>query len=120
MASELAKKRCVPCAGGVPPLRGTALWELQQRLGGDWQVVDEHHLEKTYTFKNFRDALDFVNRVGAIAEAENHHPDIFLSWGKVGLTIMTHKIDGLTESDFVLAAKADQAREAMNPQEVQA
>jgi 4a-hydroxytetrahydrobiopterin dehydratase len=107
--SELSAKSCVPCKGGVPPLKGDALKSLRARLGGDWRVVDEHHLQKTYTFDDFRRALAFTNRVGAIAEAEGHHPDIHLAWGKVGLTIWTHKIDGLTESDFILAAKADDA-----------
>ena len=109
MASELAAKQCVPCRGGVPPLKGDEIANLLERLGGDWNVVDEHHLEKTYGFPDFAQALEFTNRVGAIAEREGHHPDIYLSWGKVGITIWTHKIDGLTESDFVLASKADEA-----------
>lgn len=71
-------------------------------------MVDEHHLEKTYPFKDFREALAFTNRVGELAENQGHHPDIYLAWGKVQLKIWTHKIDGLTESDFVFAAKADQ------------
>ena len=78
-------------------------------LGGGWRVVDEHHLEKAYAFDDFRQALDFTNRVGEIAEAEGHHPDVHLGWGRVKLTIWTHKIDGLTESDFILAAHADEA-----------
>jgi 4a-hydroxytetrahydrobiopterin dehydratase len=106
--NELATKECVPCEGGVPPLKGEALRELQGKLGADWKVVREHHLEKEYTFKNFREALDFTNKVGEVAEARNHHPDIYLAWGKVKVTIWTHKIDGLTESDFVLAAKVEE------------
>ena len=109
MSSELAAKSCVPCRGGVPPLKGAQLQALAKQLGGGWRVVNEHHLEKDYTFKNFKEALAFTNAVGEIAEREGHHPDIHLAWGKVGLTIWTHKIDGLTESDFVLAAKADEA-----------
>ena len=109
MTSELVEKRCVPCRGGVPPLRGDEIRLLLERLGGGWTVVSDHHLEKDYEFANFSDALAFTNAVGAIAEAEGHHPDIYLSWGKVGLKIWTHKIDGLTESDFILAAKADEA-----------
>jgi 4a-hydroxytetrahydrobiopterin dehydratase len=105
--SDLASQRCVPCKGGVPPLRGRALDDLLARLGGGWQVVDEHHLAKEYRFRDFADALTFTNRVGALAEAERHHPDIHLAWGRVRLEIWTHVIDGLTESDFVLAAKAD-------------
>ena len=72
-----------------------------------WKVVDGHHLWKSFAFPDFRTALDFVNRAGAVAEAEGHHPDLFLSWGKADVKIWTHKIDGLTESDFVLAAKID-------------
>jgi 4a-hydroxytetrahydrobiopterin dehydratase len=109
VSSELSAQHCVPCRGGVPPLKGAELAALLQRLGGDWRVVDEHHLAKTYRFTDFKDALAFTNAVGAIAEREGHHPDIHLAWGRVGLEIWTHKIDGLTESDFVLAAKADEA-----------
>jgi len=107
MNDDLASGRCVPCAGGVAPLRGAALRALLERLDNQWQAVEEHHLEKEYRFRNFRDALAFTNRVGDLAEAEGHHPDIHLAWGKVKLTVWTHKIDGLTESDFILAAKAD-------------
>ena len=108
---SLAQKHCVPCRGGVPPLRGAELENLKTQVTG-WQVVEEHHLTKTYTFPDFLKALDFVNRAGAIAEQEGHHPDLFLSWGKVGVKIWTHKIDGLTESDFILAAKIDQIPQA--------
>ena len=108
--SDLAAKSCVPCRGGVPPLQGAELAALLARLGpNDWRVVEEHHLEKEYGFPDFAAALAFVNRVGTIAESEGHHPDLFLAWGKVRITLWTHKIDGLTESDFVLAAKADAA-----------
>ena len=105
--SDLAKKNCISCRGGVPPLKGTQLKELQDKLKNDWKIINEHHLEKEYSFKNFREALDFPVRVGELAENHDHHPDIFLAWGKVKLTIWTHKIDGLTESDFIFAAKAD-------------
>ena len=104
--TELAERQCVPCRGGVPPLRGDDLKALSERLPG-WQVIDEHHLEKTHKFKDFREALDFVNRVGKLAEEQGHHPDICFGWGKADVSIWTHKIDGLTESDFVLAAKID-------------
>jgi 4a-hydroxytetrahydrobiopterin dehydratase len=112
MPSDLATKHCVPCRGGVPPLKGKEITELLERLGGGWKVIDEHHLEKSYKFKDFAEALAFTNAVGEIAEAEGHHPDIYLAWGRVDLKIWTHKIDGLTESDFVLAAKADRALES--------
>ena len=102
----LAEKHCVPCRGGVPSLKGEELEKLRAQLPG-WQVVDEHHLAKLFTFPDFRSALDFVNRAGAVAEEEGHHPDLYLSWGKVEVRTWTHKIDGLTESDFILAAKID-------------
>lgn len=105
--TDLAARKCVPCAGGVPPLKGKALTDLHRQLQG-WQVVNEHHLTKEYSFKDFASALAFVNRIGQLAEQEGHHPDIRLSWGRVGVDIWTHKIDGLTESDFILAAKIDQ------------
>ena len=105
--SELSEKECVPCKGGVPSLKGGELTALLGKLGGGWKAVDEHHLEKEYKFKNFREALDYTNKVGELAEAQGHHPDILLMWGKVRLTVWTHKIDGLTESDFIFAAKAD-------------
>jgi 4a-hydroxytetrahydrobiopterin dehydratase len=100
--------QCEPCRGGVPPLKGEALEQLYRRLQAGWKVVDEHHLEKAYSFKDFREALAFTNRVGELAEKQGHHPDIYLAWGRVELKIWTHKIDGLTQSDFVLAAKADE------------
>jgi 4a-hydroxytetrahydrobiopterin dehydratase len=103
---SLSEKHCVPCRGGVPPLAGEQLEQLKQQLPG-WQVVDGHHLVKTFSFPDFRTALEFVNQAGAIAEAEGHHPDLLLSWGKVEVKTWTHKIDGLTESDFILAAKID-------------
>jgi 4a-hydroxytetrahydrobiopterin dehydratase len=107
MASELAAKACVPCRGGVPPLNRTGIELLLAKLDDGWTAVDDHHLEKEYRFPDFAEALAFANRVGAIAEEQGHHPDIHLSWGKVRLQIWTHKIDGLTESDFILAAKTD-------------
>jgi 4a-hydroxytetrahydrobiopterin dehydratase len=106
--SELAKKECVPCKGGVPPLRGREITDLLGQVEG-WEAVREHHLSKNFTFRNFVEALDFVNRVGAIAEQQGHHPDLYLTWGKVRVETWTHKIDGLTESDFILAAKCDEA-----------
>ncbi|HZO86535.1 MAG TPA: 4a-hydroxytetrahydrobiopterin dehydratase [Verrucomicrobiae bacterium] len=106
---DLAGQVCVACKGGVPPLKGDALQKLATQLDNQWQVVQEHHLEKEFKFKDFRGALDFTNRVGALAEQQNHHPDIYLAWGKVKITLWTHKIDGLTESDFVMAAKIEKA-----------
>jgi 4a-hydroxytetrahydrobiopterin dehydratase len=106
--SGLAKRECVPCRGGVPPLAGEALKALERELGGGWQVVDGHHLEKEYRFRNFREALSFANRVGELAESVNHHPDLLVAWGRVKVTVFTHKVGGLTETDFVFAAKTDE------------
>lgn len=105
--SDLASQECVPCKGGVPPLKGEQLEKLQAELGADWEVVDEHHLAKTFHFNDFAEALAYVNRVGEMAEQQGHHPDLHLAWGKVKVEVWTHKIDGLTESDFVFAAKAE-------------
>lgn len=103
--SELAKKQCVPCRGGVPPLEGSEIKKYLDELANGWIVVEDHHLEKEWVFDDFRQALDFTNRIGELAEEQGHHPDIFLAWGKVKLTLFTHKINGLTESDFIFAAK---------------
>src|SRR5256714_15302903 len=102
--SELAERQCVPCRGGVPPMKGKQINEMSSQLP-DWQVVNDHHLQRNYRFTDFRESLNFVNRVGELAEEQGHHPDICFGWGKADITIWTHKIDGLTESDFVLAAK---------------
>lgn len=105
--SDLADRECIPCQGGIEPLRGDELRNLSADLGEGWSVVDEHHLSRTYTFPDFVHALGFVNRVGALAEEVGHHPDIYFTWGKARLEIFTHKIDGLAEADFILAAKCD-------------
>ena len=107
--SELASKTCVPCRGGVPPLKGKELADLHQKLteSAHWKIVNEHHITRTFLFPDFKQALGFVNRVGEVAEEQGHHPDILLTWGKVEITLWTHKIDGLTESDIIMAAKID-------------
>lgn len=102
--TELASKTCVPCKGGTPPMKGPEVAELAQQVP-EWEVVNEHHLRREFRFKTFREALDFVNQVGELAEEQGHHPDISFGWGKVEITVFTHKIDGLTESDFIFAAK---------------
>ncbi len=104
--SELATKKCVPCKKGTPPLSEAEYRPLLEQLDA-WEVVEGHHLRKTFRFKDFRAALAFVNRIGEVAEAEGHHPDIYLAWGRVRVEIWTHAIDGLSESDFILAAKID-------------
>jgi 4a-hydroxytetrahydrobiopterin dehydratase len=104
--SDLAAKECVPCKGGVPPLAPDRVAQLLEEVSG-WSTERNHHLTRTFAFPDFATALDFVNRIGAVAEQQAHHPDIYLTWGKVRVDIWTHKIDGLTESDFILAAKID-------------
>jgi 4a-hydroxytetrahydrobiopterin dehydratase len=103
---NLADAQCVPCRDGATPLRGDELRHLAGQIPG-WQIVGEHHLTRSFTFPDFKQALAFVNRVGEIAEQQGHHPDLLLSWGRVKVKIWTHKISGLTESDFILAAKID-------------
>jgi len=103
---SLADKTCVPCRGGVPALKGNELAGLHRQVP-EWQVVTEHHLTRLFKFPDFKQALAFVNRVGDLAEDQGHHPDILLAWGKAEITLWTHKIDGLTESDFIMAAKID-------------
>lgn len=104
MSSELSKKHCVPCSGKVPRLRGAELAPFAAQVPG-WEIVDEHHLKRRFAFTDFKQALAFTNRIGEVAEAENHHPEIQLGWGHVVVELWTHKIDGLAEADFVLAAK---------------
>lgn len=102
---KLAEKNCSSCQEKVLPLKKEEIDILLNELGNVWQVIDSHHLKKEFKFSDFQSALDFVNKVGEIAEKENHHPDIYLSWGKVEITIWTHTINGLSENDFILAAK---------------
>jgi 4a-hydroxytetrahydrobiopterin dehydratase len=103
---SLSEKTCVPCRGGVPPLTAREIEPLAAQLQG-WTVDHDHHIEKRFPFPNFKTALKLVEEVGAIAEEQGHHPDICFGWGYVSVKIWTHKIDGLTESDFILAAKID-------------
>jgi 4a-hydroxytetrahydrobiopterin dehydratase len=106
--SNLAQRELKPPRSKeAQPLQGEALDELYQQLGGDWRMIDGHHLEKTYKFKDFKAALAFTNKVGELAEAVDHHPEICLTWGKATITIWTHSIGGLSEADFVFAARAD-------------
>lgn len=104
---ELAKRHCVPCHGGTPRLTGANLTWMSSQLGGGWELEGEAKLKKSFRFPDFATALAFVNQVGAIAEAEGHHPDLLLAWGKVDVTLWTHAIDGLSDSDFILAAKIE-------------
>src|SRR5450755_4574420 len=106
----LATRTCVPCRGGVSPLKGKYLSEFHRMLGEpeQWSIVNQHHIVRNFKFPDFRSSLAFVNKVGTLAEAQGHHPDILLGWGKVEITLWTHAVDGLTESDFILAAKIDE------------
>jgi len=103
--TTLDKRHCLPCEGGVSPMRGAEIGAYLQQLGDGWMVVGAERLEKGFDFPDFITALAFTNRVGSLAEAEGHHPDIDLRWGHVGVTIWTHAVKGLTENDFILAAK---------------
>jgi 4a-hydroxytetrahydrobiopterin dehydratase len=105
---ELAQKKCKPCEAGQQPFKGADLSKLFSQLKG-WELIEERQLRKTYRFPNFVEALEFVNRIGELAEEEGHHPDIFLTWGKVRVELWTHKINGLSENDFIMAAKFDEA-----------
>ena len=108
MTIQLSERHCEPCEGGVPPLVGDELRDLREELGGGWEVVDSHHLSKLFEFEDFVAALEFTNEVGELAEEEGHHPLIHLTWGEVRIDIWTHAIDGLSENDFILAAKIDE------------
>ena len=114
----LADRECEACTSDDEPLAGAELDELHERVDtGVWEVVDEHHLEGTYDFEDFRDALEFTYEIGELAEEEWHHPDIHLSWGEVVVEMWTHEIDGLREADFVMAAKMDRIHESYAPEE---
>ena len=105
---QLTERRCTPCRGGTPPLKGEAVKALMTELDKSWRVINDHHLEREFRFKDFKEALGFANSIGQLAEEENHHPEICLGWGRVKVTLFTHKIGGLSENDFILAAKIDQ------------
>lgn len=116
---NLAQKKCVACEGGVASLQGEELLGFAKELGSEWKIINDHHLEREFIFKlerefifkDFKQALAFTNQVGAIAEEEGHHPDLSLGWGKVKITLWTHAVDGLSENDFILAAKINQLRD---------
>jgi 4a-hydroxytetrahydrobiopterin dehydratase len=107
MSNELSDKTCKPGKGDTSPLKGEDLEGLSANLDEGWRVVEEHHLVRCYDFDDFKQALAFTNRVGAVAEELGHHPDIYLSYGKVEIKMWTHEIEGLTESDFIFAEKVD-------------
>lgn len=104
---NIQESECQPCTQAVLPITGDDLTPLLAKISPKWRLIDDHHIENDYTFKDFRAALDFANRVGQIAEELNHHPDLHVSWGKVRVTTWTHKVNGLTQGDFALAARID-------------
>ena len=103
--SELSNESCIPCRGGIPPLTEAEYLPLLESLNQSWEVINNHHLKKDYTFKDYKSTVAAVNLIAEISESENHHPNISFTWGKLTVTIWSHKIDGLTKSDFILAAK---------------
>jgi len=107
MNQTLTQEKCVPCTLDTPPMKGDPLITLFNQLNNNWNLIDDRYIERLFKFKNFKDALEFVNEVGALAEEDGHHPDIELGWGRVKVTLVTHKIKGLSRNDFILASKID-------------
>ena len=106
--SDLLSKKCIPCSIGAIPLNKEEIEKLLKELKDEWTIEEDKHLNKTYKFKDFKEALSFTNLVGELAENEGHHPDIYLAWGKVEIKLWTHKIKSLHENDFILASKIDE------------
>ena len=111
--TDFEQQKCVPCEGGIPALDPVQANQYADQLGDDWVLQGSHHIEKEYRFVDFASALRFVNRIGELAESEGHHPDLHIAWGKCRVEVWTHKINGLTRSDFYLAAKADRALQSL-------
>ena len=108
MIKDLLTSHCIPCEGGVAPLKGTALAPYRTQVSPEWKVSDDElEIRRVFKFKDFAGALAFTNRIGAIAEQEGHHPDLGVSWGKLDVRLSTHAIGGLSENDFILARKID-------------
>ena len=105
---ELDQRQCTPCRGGIPPLKGDSLQTLFKKIENNWKIIDEHHLRKDYAFGSYREAVRFTNLIANLAESEGHHPELLLSFRNVRVSIWTHKINGMVESDFIFAAKSDQ------------
>ena len=109
---SLARRQCVPCRGGVPPLPPPRTAALRRRISASWALVDEHHLVRQIPCRNFKTALALANAIGEIAESQKHHPDLLVSWGRLTVTLFTHAIDGLHENDFIMAARIDELLDA--------
>jgi 4a-hydroxytetrahydrobiopterin dehydratase len=107
VSGGLSDRNCVPCRGGIPPLGAEQVEQLRRQISEEWSVVDGHHLVREVKLKNFRQAMALANRVAEIAEAQGHHPDLLVSWGKLTVTLFTHAINGLHENDFIMAARVD-------------
>lgn len=105
---ELSKKKCIPCEGGTPPLNAEKIADYISELYDKWEVVDNKKIKKEFKFKNFLEAIEFLNKIAKIAEQENHHPDIHIYYNRVLVELWTHEIGGLSENDFILAAKIDE------------
>lgn len=105
--TELLQKKCKPCEGGVPPLSGEELAKYQKEVSEEWKVIDGKKIHREFSFKNFAEAMNLANKIAEIADEENHHPDLIISYGKVVVELSTHAIKGLSENDFILAAKID-------------
>ncbi|MGA2639272.1 MAG: 4a-hydroxytetrahydrobiopterin dehydratase [Spirochaetia bacterium] len=112
---DLARRQCVPCKGGVPPLAAERVQSLRRQVSPDWTLVGGHHLQREFKVKDFRQALALANRFGEIAESQRHHPDLLVSWGKLRVTLFTHAIDGLHENDFIIAARIDALLRSEHP-----
>lgn len=108
--NNLLSKKCIPCSINTDPLAPDEIDNLFKDLKSGWEVIEYKYIEKTFKFNDFKQALDFTNKVGELAESEGHHPDIYLAWGRVVIKLWTHKIKGLHENDFILAAKIDEIR----------
>ncbi len=104
---DLSKKRCIPCEGGIPPLKEDEIEELKENIKDDWLVVENARIRKEFFFVNYKQTMDFVNKVASLAEEEGHHPVMHVYYAKVDIELWTHSINGLSENDFIMAAKID-------------
>ena len=104
---DLSKRKCIPCEGGIPPLNEEKIAELKENIKGDWLVIENSKIKKEFLFVNYKHTIDFVNKVAAVAEEEGHHPVMHVYYAKVDIELWTHSINGLSENDFIMAAKID-------------